>query len=195
MERVEYTWNTTATVLTRYLCDGWACVAEFDGTANTLRRSYVWGLDLSGTRTGAGGVGGLLAVKRVVSGVTETHFTAYDGNGNVAVLYNATDGLNTARNECDPFGNSLRTTPLTKSSHLCSPKGSQPVGRAFGKDSYFQVAVLGFPSRRFSEKFQGEVGHSERNRSQRRGDCRGLRGRALLMLSAQDVVPVVESWA
>jgi len=34
-------------------------IVELNATNNTLARSYVWGLDLSGTMDGAGGVGGL----------------------------------------------------------------------------------------------------------------------------------------
>ncbi|MDI9382261.1 MAG: hypothetical protein QM845_15530, partial [Verrucomicrobiota bacterium] len=45
------------------LYEGWNVVAELDANATNARlRTYVWGLDLSGTRQGAGGVGGLLWV-------------------------------------------------------------------------------------------------------------------------------------
>src|SRR5262245_23001095 len=56
-------WNgstyTNATDL-KLLYDGWACVAELNATNNALIRNYAWGLDLSGTTTAAGCVGGLL---------------------------------------------------------------------------------------------------------------------------------------
>jgi hypothetical protein len=42
---------------------------------NVVSRSYVWGLDLSGSIQGAGGVGGLLAVMIR----TNTHLPFYDG--------------------------------------------------------------------------------------------------------------------
>ena len=72
----------------------------------------MWGLDLSGSLQGAGGVGGLLAVNDVVNG---TNFVAYDGNGNVAALVNATDGTETARYEYGPFGEVIRATgPMAK---------------------------------------------------------------------------------
>jgi RHS repeat-associated protein len=71
----------------------------------------VWGTDLSGNRTGAGGVGGLLWVNNVQSGLTAgIQFTAYDGNGNVAGLFAASDGSSTARYEYGPFGEPLRLT-------------------------------------------------------------------------------------
>ncbi|MEM9080411.1 MAG: hypothetical protein AAGC74_06970 [Verrucomicrobiota bacterium] len=46
----------------RFVYDGWKLVAEYqvNGTTWSLRNTYLWGLDLSGTEQGAGGVGGLL---------------------------------------------------------------------------------------------------------------------------------------
>ena len=77
---------------------------------NVLARSYVWGLDLSGTLEGAGGVGGLLWVTlHSGSGAAAgTHFCAYDGNGNVVALASATDGSATGRYEYGPFGEPIR---------------------------------------------------------------------------------------
>ncbi len=87
-------------------------VVELNATDNTLVRSYVWGLDLSGTMDGAGGVGGLLWVTlHTASGsAAGTHFTAYDGNGNVVALVSATTGTETARYEYGPFGEAIRAT-------------------------------------------------------------------------------------
>jgi len=58
-------------------------IVELNATDNTLMRSYVWGLDLSETLEGAGGVGGLLWVTlHTASGpAAGTQFAAYDGNG------------------------------------------------------------------------------------------------------------------
>jgi RHS repeat-associated protein len=100
--------------VTTYLYDGWNVVAELDGNnANATLRTYVWGTDLSGNRTGAGGVGGLLWVNnsQATGGLpTGIQFVAYDGNGNVSGLTSATEGSNTARYEYGPFGEPLRTT-------------------------------------------------------------------------------------
>jgi RHS repeat-associated protein len=87
-------------------------IAELNGTNNTLVRSYVWGLDLSGAMDGAGGVGGLLWVTlHTVSGpAAGTHFAACDGNGNVVALVSATTGIETARYEYGPFGELIRIT-------------------------------------------------------------------------------------
>jgi RHS repeat-associated protein len=87
-------------------------IAELNATNNTLVRSYVWGLDLSGTMGGAGGVGGLLWVTlHTASGAAPgTHFCAYDGNGNIVALSAASDGAETACYEYGPFSESIRVT-------------------------------------------------------------------------------------
>jgi RHS repeat-associated protein len=100
----------------RYLYDGWNVVAELDGS-NVLKQSYLWGLDLSGSPQGAGGVGGLLAVKDAQQGV---HFVAYDGNGNVCGLARGLDGASSARYDYDPFGRTIRATgTLSATNHFC----------------------------------------------------------------------------
>ena len=59
----------------RFVYDGWNLIGEFVGPGGTptLARSYLWGLDLSGSMQGAGGVGGLLAVTDSTPG---TNFVA-----------------------------------------------------------------------------------------------------------------------
>jgi RHS repeat-associated protein len=89
----------------RFFNDGWQCLAELNATNNTVIRTYLWGLDLSGTQTGAGGVGGLLAMDSSASG---THFYTYDGNGNVAGFVNASTATVSATHEYSPFGQVLR---------------------------------------------------------------------------------------
>ena len=71
------------------------------GKTNALVRAYTWGLDASGSMQGAGGVGGLLMVNAGSGGV---HFPAYDLNGNVMGLVNATNGIISAKYEYGPFG-------------------------------------------------------------------------------------------
>ena len=107
--RYEYDGSSGSYVLTnetKYVRDGWLCVAELN-TTNGLMRSYLWGLDMSGSLTGAGGVGGLVAMNTATNGV---HFYAMDGNGNVAALLKAGDGSASAVYEYDPFGQTLRAT-------------------------------------------------------------------------------------
>ncbi|NCC60833.1 MAG: RHS repeat-associated core domain-containing protein [Verrucomicrobiae bacterium] len=100
-------WNNTAgtgnpATYLKYLYDGWNLIAELNGNSgNALVRSYTWGLDASGSMQGAGGVGGLLMVN---AGTNAVHFPAYDLNGNVMGLVNATNGIISAKYEYGPFG-------------------------------------------------------------------------------------------
>jgi hypothetical protein len=91
----------------KFLSDGWRHIGELNATNDALVRSYVWGLDLSGSLDGAGGVGGLLMLNSAANGV---HFYAYDGNGNVAALVKGSDGAVSANYEYEPFGQVLRAT-------------------------------------------------------------------------------------
>ena len=97
---------------TVFLYDGWNLIAEAT-TSGGLLKGYLWGLDLSGSMQGAGGVGGLLAVYDSAS--ASTHLAGYDGNGNVSVLVKASDGSVTARYEYGPFGEVIRAMgPMAK---------------------------------------------------------------------------------
>ena len=90
----------------RFLYDGWNLTAVLSSTFQLLS-SYTWGLDLSGSLQGAGGVGGLVAVKTASNG---THFAAFDGNGNVAALVDGGNGTGSASYEYGPFGETIRAT-------------------------------------------------------------------------------------
>jgi len=90
----------------RFVYDGWNLLASLN-PASAVRQSYLWGLDLSGTMQGAGGVGGLLAITDASQG---SHFCAYDGNGNVTALVKADGSGLTAQYEYGPFGELLRAT-------------------------------------------------------------------------------------
>jgi RHS repeat-associated protein len=90
---------------THFVWNGWLLQAELDGASgagNSLRRAYVWGTDLSGSLEGAGAVGGLLWQTTD----TQAHFSAYDGNGNIAALV-ADDGEVSAEYDYGPFGQLL----------------------------------------------------------------------------------------
>ena len=78
--------KTTGTSTTWFLYDGWNLIAEYTGTTNTLptlNRTHYWGLDLSGSMQGAGGVGGLLLTDFKTGPKAGVYFPLYDGNGNV----------------------------------------------------------------------------------------------------------------
>ncbi|MGA4643315.1 RHS repeat-associated core domain-containing protein [Limisphaera sp. 4302-co] len=83
-------------------------VAELNATNHNLLRGYIWGLDLSETLDGAGGVAGLLCVRMATGPAAGTHFVCYDGNGNVWNLVSGSTGTETARYEYGPFGEALR---------------------------------------------------------------------------------------
>ena len=106
-------WSGTATNDLKFVYDGWNLLAELNA-ANSPARTYLWGLDLSGSVQGAGGVGGLLEM--VYYGASSTNcFAAFDGNGNLAGLANAIDGTVLAQYDYGPFGEVIRGTgPMAK---------------------------------------------------------------------------------
>jgi len=98
-ERSGGSWSPVQTNL--FVYDGWNPIQEtVISSSGTVTNWYVWGLDLSGSMQGAGGIGGLLSRTRS-AGNTEFYF--YDANGNVAQLVD-TNGAKTATYEYDPFG-------------------------------------------------------------------------------------------
>ena len=103
----DYVYTNSSWTLTRdiaYVYDGWNPVADVAVSPTvTVSKSYVWGLDLSGSLQGAGGVGGLLSATCHLSPVT-CHFFLYDGNGNIVGTINCADGAISSRYEYDPFG-------------------------------------------------------------------------------------------
>jgi RHS repeat-associated protein len=112
IRKTVYPWGTTDYSTTpvlhlKFLYDGWLLVGELNATNNAVIRSYLWGLDLSGSEQGAGGVGGLLAVKAAGQ---NAQFAAYDGNGNLVGLLDATSGTATTQYEYGPFGEVIRAT-------------------------------------------------------------------------------------
>ncbi len=88
----------------KYVYDGHNLIAELNGSNNTVLTTYVWGLDLSGTIHGAGGVGGLLMIKEG----SKVYFPGYDGIGNVSGLVDSADGSLDAKYEYGAFGEPLR---------------------------------------------------------------------------------------
>ena len=94
----------------RWLYDGWNIVSEFSAdsdTSTTLTRvnAYTWGLDLSGTLQGAGGVGGLLSVS--TASPSHVYAPSFDGNGNIVAWTRSDQSAPTSRREYDAFGNTL----------------------------------------------------------------------------------------
>ena len=95
-------WGNTVTSL--YTYDGWNLICE-DRSDDNKNNYYVWGLDLSGTPQGAGGVGGLLARVREEN-IPRPLYYAGDANGNITDLVD-TNGAVVAHYEYDPYGNTI----------------------------------------------------------------------------------------
>ncbi len=96
-----------------YLYDGWNLLVELraeDGAEEAvLDRRYAWGMDLSGSLQGAGGVGGLLMVILPDGTVL---YPAYDGNGNVMGLFSPDEDEWVAEYEYGAFGEPLKAVGL-----------------------------------------------------------------------------------
>jgi RHS repeat-associated protein len=96
----DYTWQSGAWVRTnetRYVYDRMLVLQERDSN-NVAQVTYTRGLDLSGSRQGAGGIGGLLAR----TDATGSTFFHNDGVGNVTALMDGNQTI-TARYLYDPF--------------------------------------------------------------------------------------------
>ena len=56
---------------TKLVYDGWRVILELDGRdADAVQREHTWGLDLSGSLEGAGGIGGLLGTLDTAGTIT-----------------------------------------------------------------------------------------------------------------------------
>lgn len=109
--RISRSVGVSPTTTTLYLYDSFNCIAEYTGgtgVSPTLQTTRLWGIDLSGTLQGAGGVGGMLA-ERHHSGTAATFYPTFDGNGNVSEYLDAA-GIPVAHFEYDPFGNAVVNT-------------------------------------------------------------------------------------
>ena len=104
-----YSWVPTSE--TRYLYDGMLVIQERD-TNNIPTVSYTRGVDLSGSRQGAGGIGGLLARSEhaTYSPYNLTRHDSYhaDGNGNITAMVYGGSELS-ASYQYDPYGRMMAT--------------------------------------------------------------------------------------
>ncbi len=95
----------------RYFYDGWLLVYEHvtrsDGTTGEIE--YAWGKDVSGTRGGAAGIGGLLYLKRD----GEIYVPHYDAFGNI-------------RGYCDARGNVVASYTYDAFGNIVSQSGTMP---------------------------------------------------------------------
>ena len=106
-------WTGTPTNDLKFVYDGWNLIAILNSPSSLLQ-SFTWGLDLSGSIQGAGGVGGLLFICDLPSAIGYSA-PAFDGNGNVMALVSMSGGTNCAAYEYGPFGEVIRATgPMAK---------------------------------------------------------------------------------
>jgi len=89
-----------------FVYDGWLLVVERVKRSNGVHEQidYWWGKDISGTLDGAGGVGGLLYIRK---NGCEVYVPLYDGMGNVA-QYVDKHGTLVASYSYDAFGNTIQ---------------------------------------------------------------------------------------
>jgi RHS repeat-associated protein len=112
---IETSSNASTNNLERYTWSGWTLLSRelFTGTTATTAFRYTWGLDLSGSIEGAGGVGGLLAIERNVAGSStwDIRFPHCDANGNIIALTNSAGNVS-ARYRYDAFGKTIQATDV-----------------------------------------------------------------------------------
>ena len=98
--------KTVGANTTTFVYDGWNQVHEEldDGQGTVTTKHNVWGLDLSQSMQGAGGVGGLVAVVDSSGGAD---VFCFDGNGNVSQVLDSSSGALEAAYEYDAFGNAV----------------------------------------------------------------------------------------
>ena len=143
--------KTTSAGTTLYLYDAWNPIAEYIGSAGvspTLSKTYLWGMDLSGTMQGAGGVGGLLLITDHSALIT-SYSPTYDGNGNVSEYLDPT-GATAAHYEYDPFGKTTVATgpsAITLTHRFSTKPLDTETGLYYYGYRYYDPATGRWPSR------------------------------------------------
>ncbi len=138
----EYNWQSGNWVETNeihYLCDGPLVLQERD-TNNNPQVTYTRGLDLSLSRQGAGGIGGLLAR---TDGNGSSYYHA-DGSGNVTALIDGYQNI-VARYRYDAYGKLLgRWGTLADTNHY----------RFSSMEFISNPGIYGYPRRFYEPNFQ-----------------------------------------
>jgi RHS repeat-associated protein len=136
---------SSVTTHTWFFTNGWNVELEHDGANYTQRMT--WGLDLSQSLQGAGGVGGLVMVENLTSGTAVPHFPTYDGNGNITAWVNG-GGSVVARQRYDAFGNIIDQTGTAPSNYGFSTKPLEKVtGLLYYGYRYYDPVTGRWPSR------------------------------------------------
>lgn len=133
------------TTHTYFFTNGWNVELEHNGTNYTQR--LTWGLDVSESPQGAGGVGGLIMVENLTSGTAIPHFPTYDGNGNITAWVNGS-GTVVARQRYDAFGNIIDQTGTAPSNYGFSTKPIEKItGLLYYGYRYYDPVTGRWPSR------------------------------------------------
>jgi RHS repeat-associated protein len=114
IQKIVSAWISSSNVpqsTNRFAYDGWNLRALLDSQSSIVS-SFMWGLDLSGSMQGVGGVGGLLAISQYAP-TNSQQFTCFDGNGNVTALVDMASSAITGQYEYGPFGELIRLTGAT----------------------------------------------------------------------------------
>lgn len=132
----------------KFVYQGWNVVAELNATTNSIQTSYTWGLDLSQSHQGAGGVAGLLAAT-TYSPSAANFFATYDGNGNVSEYVNSA-GTVEAHFGYDAFGQTTVAsgTNLGRFAYRFSTKFEEPLlGLYYYGLRYYNPSTGRWPSK------------------------------------------------
>jgi RHS repeat-associated protein len=117
VRKVNHEWTTDWSAVTerRFIYNGWNPIAEYWGAYNadnlvtTHARYSFWGLDITGSLTGAAGIGGLLMMHESAG----TYLPVFDQLGNVHAMLHTVNGTVSAAYEYDAYGNSIRSSGST----------------------------------------------------------------------------------
>jgi len=129
----------------RYFYDGWNLLYEVDESpSGAPSRRNVWGLDMSQSMQGAGGVGGLLFTESL----TLSHGATYDANGNISEYIDLADGSIDAHLEYDAFGRTISTTGVSPISFGFSTKyQDEESGYYYYGFRYYDPEIAGWLNR------------------------------------------------
>jgi RHS repeat-associated protein len=151
-----------------FIYDGWNVVLVLDATDGsdpdtlgdfTTETKYTWGLDLSGSLHGAGGVGGLLEAVEVggaTGGGDAVYWFFNDANGNVTQILDVTDSNNykqVAHYEYTPFGKLLYVD-----NNIYDYNGNQLTGTGYALDNPFRFSTKWLDDELASTGQTGAVG-------------------------------------
>jgi len=138
--------NVGWTVITdiRFAWDGWLLSAELNNSGGLIR-GYCWGIDLSGSRGGAAGIGGLLYTQDGGNALTNSNirYVTSDSRGDVRAVYNSSGTLQ-ARFEYGPFGEPTAVAGSASSSfpiRFSSKYADQETGLSYFGRRYVSASV------------------------------------------------------